>query len=368
MGIRSLFTRSACFTTMMGCALLACSGYAAAQATGSNNSSCSGSNASGSQQGSACAYNSGGLQGTFLSGGATYGTAFGGGMGSGGSGANGNTSSIGSGRFALSTRDTGKAAAGMGSNWNVWLAYSRSDLGYKYQPLQSSGHVDLTLIGADYTFANNLTAGLAVGFDQTRVGTSFNGGNLSANGYMVAPYLSWRFTPAWSLDGTLGFGHSNISQVDNSTPGGTTGSYGDDRFLGSLSLAYTKMLGKWIFTGRGAYLTSQDRYSQFTLSSGTNVSGATNHSTQLRAGGQALYNGGVVLPYVGVYYFNYVQQANQAAIGGTNPANDRDGFQLQAGIQFAPKGMVYGGIMAASDVGRSQIRNDLIMGNIGIRF
>ncbi len=53
---------------------------------------------------------------------------------------------------------------------------------------------------------------------------------------------SWRFTPAWSLDGTLGFGHSNISQVDNSTPGGTTGSYGDDRFLGSLSLAYTKMM------------------------------------------------------------------------------------------------------------------------------
>ncbi len=50
----------------------------------------------------------------------------------------------------------------------------------------------------------------------------------------------------------------------------------------------------------------------------------------------------------GVYYFNYVQQPNQAAVGGTNPANDRDGFQLQAGIQFAPKGMVYGGIMAAS--------------------
>ncbi|HEX4326143.1 MAG TPA: autotransporter outer membrane beta-barrel domain-containing protein [Burkholderiales bacterium] len=329
---------------------------------------CSGTSATSSQQDTGCAFGSSGLQGVFLSGGSTYGAAFGGGMGSGGSGSSGNTSSIGSARFALNTRDTGKAAAGMGSNWNAWLSLSYSDLAYKFQPLQSSGHVNLSLIGIDYSFANNLTAGVAVGWDQTRVGTSFNGGSLNADGYMVAPYLSWRFTPAWSVDATLGFGHSNISQVDNSTPGGITGNYGDDRFLGSLSLAYTKMLGKWIFTGRGSYLGSQDRFSQFTLSNGTAIGSATNHNTQLRAGGQAMYNGGVVLPYVGVYYFNYVQQANQAAVGGSTPANDRDGFQLQGGIQFAPRGMVYGGIMAATDVGRSQIRNDLIMGNIGIRF
>lgn len=374
MGMRSFFGRAAYLPASLGLVLAASASLAAAlppppTSSSNNNSVCTGSNATGSQGNAAgCSFDSAGLQGTFLTGSAAYGGAFGNGPPGGGSGAGGDTASLGGGRFALSTRDTGKAAAGMGSRWNAWLSFSHSELGYKYQPLQSSGHVDLTLIGIDYTFANNLVTGVAVGWDQTRVGTSFNGGNLKANGYMVAPYLSWRFTPAWSLDATLGFGHSNISQTDNSVVGGLSGGYGDDRFLGALSLGYTKMLGKWILTGRGSYLTSQDRYDQFTLSNNATISAATNHTSQLRAGGQAMYNSGVILPYVGVYYFNYVQQANQAALAGTNPANDRDGFQLQAGIQFAPKGMVYGGLMLSSDVGRSQIKNDLILGNIGIRF
>ena len=81
-----------------------------------------------------------------------------------------------------------------------------------------------------------------------------------------------------------------------------------------------------------------------------------------------MYNGGVFLPYAGVYYFNDVQRASQGAVGGSTPANDRDGFQLQLGIQFAPKGKVYGGVLVSSDVGRSQVKNDMILGNIGIRF
>ncbi|HEY4374537.1 MAG TPA: autotransporter outer membrane beta-barrel domain-containing protein [Burkholderiales bacterium] len=357
-------------------ALICGSGLAAAfPATASNNTNtvCSSSNTTGSQQSGsqACAFDSAGLQNTFVSGSATYGTLFFGGLGSGnvgGGSGNSNTSGLGSSRFAMSTRDTGRAAAGMGSNWNAWIALSESDVGYKFQPLQSSGHVDVSLVGLDYTFANNLTAGLALSWDQSRIGTSFNSGNLNSNGYMVAPYLSWRFTPAWSLDGTLGWGHSKVSQNDNSTPGGVSGNYGDDRFIGSVSLAYTAMVQKWIFTGRGGYLASQDRYGQFTLSNGTAVSGATNNNEQVRLGGQAMYNAGAVLPYAGVYYFNYVRMPSQQAVGGSNPANDRDGFQLQLGIQFVPRGKVYGGLMVSTDLGRSEIRNNLIMGNLGIRF
>jgi len=368
MGMRSFFGRAARLpAAALGLVLVVCSSFAVAQPV--TGSVCTGSNATGSQGNAAgCSFDSAGLQSTFLSGSTTYGSVFSGGMGGGGSGPSGGTSSLGSSRFAFSTQDTGKAAAGMGSKWNAWASFSHSELAYQYQPLNSSGHVDLTLLGIDYTFANNVVAGVAVGWDQTRVGTSFNGGNLRANGYMVAPYLSWRFTPAWALDATLGFGRSNIDQADNSVPGSLTGSYNDRRFLGSLSLAYSKIISKWILTGRGSYLGSQDRFSQFGLSNGTTVAGNTSHNGQLRLGGQAMYNGGAVLPYVGAYYFNNVQQATQAGVGGTNPANDRDGFQLQAGIQFAPRGQIYGGLMIASDVGHREIRNDMILGNIGIRF
>jgi len=318
-----------------------------------------------------CSFQSGALQQTFSSGSTSYGSLFSGGFGGGGNGgSNGfnNTSQLGSSRFALSSGDTGKAAAGMGSRWNAWLSLSQSNVAYQFQPLQSSGRINLTLVGVDYTFANNATVGVAAGWDQTRVNTTFNGGNLGTNGNMVAPYLSWRFTPAWSLDASVGFGRSNTSQTDNSVVGGITGNYSDQRMLGSVSLAYSKLIGKWQLTGRGSYLASQDKLSQFTLSNGNSIAAATNRNSQLRFGGQAMYNGGVFLPYAGLYYFNDVQRTTQGAVGGVTPANDRDGFQVQLGIQFAPKGQVYGGLMVATDVGRSQVKNDLFLGNVGIRF
>ena len=172
---------------------------AVAATTGSNNSGCSSSTGS-SDQG--CSFSSSGLQSTFVSGAGTYGALFSNGFGGGGGppGSNpGATSSLTSSRFALGGGDTGKAAAGAGSNWNAWFALSHSDVGYKFQPLQSSGHVDVTLFGADYTFANNATVGVAAGWDRSRVGTSFNGGNINSDGNIVSPYVSWRFSPAWSL-------------------------------------------------------------------------------------------------------------------------------------------------------------------------
>ena len=365
MGMQSFFNKPAKWALSLVLVLLA-SGYTVVAQAASGNVCNSATNSANDKS---CSFSSSGLQQTFSSGSSLYGSLFGSGFGGGGNGGNfGATSSLGSTRFALNSGDTGKAAAGMGSNWNAWLSLSQSNVAYKFQPLQSSGRVNVTLVGIDYTFSNNATVGVAAAWDQSRIGTTFNGGNLNSNGNMVAPYLSWRFSQAWSLDASLGLGRSNISQVDNSAPGGIYGNYSDKRFLASVALAYSKMVGKWMLTGRGAYLTSEDKYSQFSLSSGTSVDAATSRSSQLRVGGQAMYNGGSLLPYAGVYYFNDVQRATQGAVGGANPANDRDGFQLQLGIQFAPKGQVYGGLLLATDVGRSQVKNDLFLGNIGIRF
>jgi hypothetical protein len=364
MGMRSIFRKPArwAVTALLAAASLgATQAYANTQADG-----CS----SQSQSDKACFFGNSSTKG-LVSGGTAFGTFFANGFGgSGGPGGGGNQGATGpnASRFALSTRDTGKAAAGSGGNWNIWMSLSQNDVAYKFQPLQSSGHVNVALFGADYTFANNLSLGLVAGWDKSRVGTTYNGGNLNSDGNIVAPYLSWRFAPAWSFDASVGWGRSKVTQVDNSIPGGIYGNYNDKRFIGSASLAYTRMMGKWIFTGRGAYVSAEDKFDQFTLSTGTTIAASTNRTAQLRVGGQAMYNGGVFLPYAGVYYFNDVQRNNQAAVGGSTPANDRDGFQLQLGVQFAPRSPVYGGIMISSDVGRSQVKNDMILGNIGVRF
>lgn len=370
MGIRSFLGRFASCGALLALVMHAGVAAAATQSSSSSQTCRASSSSSSTSSAKACSFDSSGVHDT-TSLATQYGNTFSNGIGSGSNngGAGGdNTTLLGSSsKFAYSTRDTGRAAAGAGGGWNAWISFSQSNVAYQYQPLQSSGHVSLTLAGADYTFKNNMTLGLVAGWDTTRIGTTFNGGNLNSNGYMVGPYFNWRITPNWSLDLATAFGHANMSQTDNSV-GSVTGNYGDKRALGSASLAYSTLMGKWILTGRGSLLATEDKYDTFTLSNGVTINSTTNRLTQVRAGGQAMYNGGVILPYAGLYYFNDIQRVTQAAVGGSTPANDRDGFQAQLGLQIVPKGQVYGGLMFSTDFGRSQVKNDLFMGNIGIRF
>jgi len=269
-------------------------------------------------------------------------------------------------RYALG--DTGKSAAGAGDKWNAWFALSENHIAYNFQPLQSSGHLDVALAGLDYTFGNNLIVGAALSGERTRISTSFNGGSFRGNGNTFAPYLAWAITPRWILDAVVGVGTTDISTTDNSAGGGN-GNTRDRRNLASLGLSYNYQTGKWQLTGKGQVMSAQDRLGQFTLSNGTNVAASSNRITQLRFGGQAAYKlQQGITPFFGATYIYDAQRQNQAPLAGQNAANDRDAVQLQLGINFQSSGRLYGGLLLSTEQGRSQIKNDQVLANIGLRF
>ena len=277
------------------------------------------------------------------------------------------TAATGINRTALSGQ-SGQAAAPGGLKWNVWGALARVNAGYSFQPVQSGGNADLLLGGIDYSLANNVVLGVALSGERTRIGTSYNGGNVSGNGNTIAPYLGWRINNAWLLDATLGFGNTNLTSTDNSIPGGTNGSNKATRSMGTLGLAYNQGMGNWLLTGKGSLLTVENKYSAFTFSNGQFVPGSTTRTSQMRLGGQAAYNAGAVVPFFGVTYIYDIERANQNPIAGQSAANDRDAFQLRVGLNFRSSGALYGGIVLSSEVGRSQFKNDQILLNVGMRF
>ncbi len=270
-------------------------------------------------------------------------------------------------RTALSGA-TGQAAAAGGSRWNAWAALSQVNVGYSFQPLQSGGNATLVLGGIDYTIGDNVVLGLALTDERTRISTSFNGGNISGNGNTVAPYLGWRINNAWLFDASLGFGDTKLTSTDNSIAGGITGSNKAKRTMATMGLSYNHVMGRWILTGKGSLLNVENKFSAFTFSNGTFVSGSTTNTTQARLGGQAAYNAGNVVPFVGLVYINDLQRPNQAAVAGQTAANDRDAWQVRAGLNFRSSGALYAGIVLSSDVGRLQVKNDQIMVNVGLRF
>ncbi|HEX4328276.1 MAG TPA: autotransporter outer membrane beta-barrel domain-containing protein [Burkholderiales bacterium] len=286
----------------------------------------------------------------------SFGAQLGGGIATGAGGA----------RYALG--DTGKSAAGGGDKWNAWFALSENHIAYTFQPLQSGGHLDVALAGLDYTFGNNLIVGAALSGERTRISTAFNGGSFRGNGNTFAPYLAWAITPRWILDAVVGVGTTDISTTDN-TPGGGNGNTRDRRNLASLGLSYNYLISKWQLTGKGQVMSAQDRLGQFTLSNGTNVAASSNRITQLRFGGQAAYKlQQGITPFFGATYIYDAQRQNQAPLAGQNAANDRDAVQLQLGINFQSSGRLYGGLMLSTEQGRSQIKNDQVLANIGLRF
>lgn len=303
------------------------------------------------------------LTGAVTSIGATIGNVVGGAFGGGAT----PTATAGIQRTALSGA-TGQAAAAGGSRWNAWAALSQVNVGYSFQPLQSGGNATLVLGGIDYTIGDSVVLGLALTDERTRISTSFNGGNISGNGNTVAPYLGWRISNAWLFDASLGFGDTKLTSTDNSVAGGITGSNKATRTMATMGLSYNHVMGRWILTGKGSLLNVENKFSAFTFSNGTPVSGSTTNTTQARLGGQAAYNAGNVVPFVGLVYINDLQRPNQAAVAGQTAANDRDAWQVRAGLNFRSSGALYGGIVLSSDVGRSQVKNDQIMVNVGMRF
>lgn len=266
-------------------------------------------------------------------------------------------------RYSLG-KSTGAAAAPGSPQWNVWGAYSHSNVGYDYSPLTSAGDVKIYLVGADYTFSNNVIFGVAAAFDHTNTDLNFSAGKLDGSGFTISPYIGWAINRNLTLDATVGWGRTDI---DTSTAG-VTGSTNSDRTLGAAGLTYRHVVDAWSFSGRGAILGVRNKLDSYTLSNGTAVSDSTTHLTQIRLTGQVAYTYKQFTPYVSVAYINDLSRSDQLPVSGIPASNDSDGWLPAVGVRFRFDNMVYGSMQYSSERGRSQITNNMFLFNVGIRF
>lgn len=270
-------------------------------------------------------------------------------------------------RFALPGQGgTGAAAAPGGKPFNAWFGYSRSEIEYEYAPLRSDGDVDVYLLGLDYTLKSNVVVGLAISWDKTDIalkGTNFGaGGTMTGDGVTYTPYIGIPINKNWSADISAGWG---TTDVDTNVLG-ASGTMEDERTTFAAGLTYRQLFGadsKWMLTGRGGYIYVKDKLGSYTMSNGTFVPSGEVEISQIRFGGQAAYNMGTFVPYVGLSYIYDFEEPNQPGAD-----NDSDGWQGTLGIRFSAPNGLYGGLQYSSEFSRDQIKNDQFMLNLGIRF
>lgn len=306
---------------------------------------------------------SSGLGGGFTSGG--------GGFSPGGAGNSGVAPAA---RFALPGQGvdgdgTGLAAASPGAKpWNAWFSYTGSSIGFDFQPLKMSGRVDAYALGVDYTTqwsGMRTVMGVAVVTDRSKLDTQFNGGRIEGRGNMVTPYLGLQLNRNWNLSAALGLGDGKTK----SNALGVTGDSKADRSLANFGFGYSDVFGsRWLLSANGSYTAARSETGAYSLSNGTFVVRSATQTSQLRMGGRATYNAGTFFPYAGLSYIYDLRAPDKITAAGQTSAGDRDGFQGVLGVQVPIGTSVSAGIQYSSDRGRSQVKNDSVTINLGLRW
>ncbi len=263
---------------------------------------------------------------------------------------------------------TGIAAASGGNRWNLWGAAAENRTASSYQPLQSSSNIGTLSVGVDYRINDGLIVGLAVAGDRSRSNLNYvaGGGNLSGDGYTVAPYFGYILNRFWTLDGSVGYGRSSY----DISGGGVSGSFRGTRTFGSIGLNYRQQIAgsRWGVIGRGALTSLSSRTSSFTATNNVFTDGTASDLTQLRLGGQLAYAASQFTPYFGLTYVYDIRRPGSLIVGGQTSSGDRDAWVPAIGLRFSGSGSVYGGLQLSSERGRSEAKNDQLLLNMGVRF
>ena len=262
---------------------------------------------------------------------------------------------------------TGSAAASGGNRWNLWAAASYNRTGSSFQPLQTSGNIGVLTAGLDYRVNDKFLVGAALAGERSRINLNYvAGGNLAGDGLTVVPYAAYVFNRAWAVDGSFGYGRSNY----DISGGGATGSFRGTRTFGNVALNYRQEIAgsRWLATGRGALMSLSSRTGSFTASNNTFSDSTSSDLTQLRLGGQMAYSAGQVTPYFGLTYVYDIRRPGSVTVGGQTASGARDSWVPAIGLRFSSGGAVYGGLQLSTERGRSEVKNDQLLFNLGVRF
>ncbi len=198
--------------------------------------------------------------------------------------------------------------------------------------------------GADRFVMDRLVLGIAAGYEETSVFTSFNGGDTDSDGFTISPYAAYLINDRWSVDAAFGYTSLDYDTDRISTVNGSTvlGDFDSDRWFVTTNINASHTHNDWFLSGRVGYLYShedQDGYTE--TGTGVRTLGRRKiHLSQIIVGGEAAYNYGHLEPYFGVTYSNDLTTgiARTGSAGGlpggvAATQDDDDEFLLSFGFR-----------------------------------
>jgi len=265
----------------------------------------------------------------------------------------------------------GKSAGGGERRTGVWTNVAYSNIEDDLSSTAYDGNVFSVLVGADYRVSDRFLVGLAIGYENMDLDTTFNRGSIEADGFTIAPYAGYVINRYFTVDVSGGYTDldSDMSRTSPISGSVITGQLDSSRWFvgGNLNAHY--QVNRISLLGRAGLLYATETQDAFTESDTTFNPERDLDLGQLRIGAQIAYRMGKVQPYVtGTFEYDFNREKTVVAAGQAQPANDRSGFEVGGGVRFALSDRVSGGIEGSTHVGRDDFSSTTVSGNVRIKF
>ena len=234
----------------------------------------------------------------------------------------------------------GKSAGGASKRAGIWAQGGWTTADNNEAGGQFDGDIFNFVAGIDYKprkFNGNLLIGLAFGYEDVDITTSFNNGTFEGNGFTIAPYFGYKFNKAWGVDASVGVSFLDYDNSRNSN--GVTGSFNAKRLFGSANFTGNIQRKKLRITPKVGILALGEEQDSYSESDGTAVGDVNIHLIRLNASGELGYSiAKGVEPFLraGLEY-DLNRNGPVVLTGTTLSSSDEAGAAFAAGINFNRK-------------------------------
>lgn len=238
----------------------------------------------------------------------------------------------------------GLAGGGAADKWNVWASLVGDKSEYTGANRFTTNATN-TVFGLDYAISPVTTVGLSAAFDDAN-GVMGAANNYTTTGSTVAPYVAVQLSKDWSLDGTVGWGSTQLVDVRSVSKA--------DRLFYGANLSYASWSGDWQIIGKGSFFHGEEKYAN-----------STNKIDQWRLGAQVGYWMNGVMPYAGLAFSNDSLSSADATKG--DPGTSAALWTLGVSFMSLKSGLT-AGVSYNKESGRSDSNRSSLMANLNYRF
>lgn len=282
-----------------------------------------------------------------------------------------------SGALQLLGGNTGLAAAAASRGIGLWTqgSWTRAEStfnGGTNNDMRFKGDIWVGMVGADYRLTQRFVVGMAGGYQNVDISTTFNAGKLKQTGWGVTPYAVFALNQTYFIDVTAGYWWLENEMNRNSNTAKAT--YDGKRWNLGANLNGGWSINRWRATAAVGYLyvnAEDDAYRETGSAAQAAVQKATTvRIGQGRIGGTLGYSLGNVTPYAMARVEHNFEQPkvtlNNAT--GLQPNANRTGYRVGGGLNFNLSPAISGNLGGNYLLGKTDYKEYGVNGTIRVSF